>query len=181
MSGDDENRGIKKTLPLGQAPIIKPRETADGSANTIPATAAFAPERWDSESNLVSSAKLPTLPPSSSASGMVTLSGNRLSEDIARELINRRFARSGYSLQADYRFHHGDTLVTLDGFDPERQVGFQYISHADQDVVTDHDVSTTLALKELEAEGQTRVLIIHDGEAPTGDELIAIVDEFLGA
>lgn len=170
-SDNDDDNGIKKTLPLGQAPMIKPRTSPNASPNTS----------INPESNLVSSAKLPTLPPTNTASGMVTLSGERLSEELARELITRRFSRSGYTMQADYRFHHGDTLVTLDGFDPERQVGFQYISHADQDVVTDHDVSTTLALKELEAEGQTRVLIIHDGEAPTGDELIAIVDEFLGA
>lgn len=184
MSGnDDDNRGIKSTLPLGQAPIVKPRTSVnpESSADNLPAAnPTFPPERWDKESNLVSSAKLPTLPPSASASGMVTLSGDRLPEELARELITRRFAKAGYQLQSDYRFHHGDTLVTLDGFDPEHRVGFQYISHADQDVVTDHDVATTLALKQLEADGQARVLIIHDGEAPTGDELMAIVNEFLG-
>ena len=182
-SGDDDNRGIKSTLPLGSAPVIKPRgdSNPESSANDVPATATFPPERWDKQSNLVSSAKLPTLPPTSAASGMVTLSGNRLPEGLARELITRRFAQAGYNIRPDYQFHHGNTLVTLDGFDPDHRIGFQYISHADQDVVTDHDAATTMALKELETTGHARVLIIHDGEAPTGDELLAIVNEFLGA
>ena len=183
MSGDDDNRGIKSTLPLGTAPVIKPREklNPESSANNLPQTTTFPPERWDRQRNLVSSAKAPTIPPTSAASGMVTLSGNRLPEALARELINRRFAQAGYTMEPDFRFHHGDTLVTLDGFDPEHKVGYQYISHADQDVVTDHDMATSLAFKELEAEGHARVLIIHDGEAPTGDDLISIVNEFLGA
>ena len=113
-SGDDDNN-IKNTLPLGSAPVIKPRQSAnpESSANDLPATATFPPERWDKQTNLVSSAKLPTLPPTSAASGMVTLSGNRLPEELARELITRRFAKAGYSLEADYQFHHGNTLVTL--------------------------------------------------------------------
>lgn len=162
MSRDDDDKqaAIKQTLPLGSAPIIKPRDR-------------------EKESSLVSSAKLPTLPPSASASGMVTLSGNRLPEALAREIINRRFAQAGYQMEPDFPFAHGDTLVTLDGFDPQNRIGFQYISHADQDVVTDHDLATSAALKRIESAGGARVLVIHDGEAPTGDDLMAIVDEFL--
>jgi hypothetical protein len=52
--------------------------------------------------------------------------------------------------------------------------GYQYLSHAD--VVTDHDVGTSALPRRLAADGAVRV----HSEAPTGDDLVAIVDRFLG-
>lgn len=150
-----------------------------GDANTLPLTPAPRSEaRRDGD--LLSSAGSPTAPPTPSTSGVFNLGGESLPEALARELITRRFAAAGFQLEADYPFRDGDTLVVLDGFDPERRVGFQYLSHADQDVVTDHDVAASAALGKLAAGGDARILVIHDGQASSGDELLALVDEFLG-
>jgi hypothetical protein len=150
------------------------RRKGPGDGATLPLGTAPRPAR-----DLLSSAASPTSPPTDQIAGAVTLSGECIPEELARELINRRFAASGYRLEADYSFHHEDILVVLDGFDSERRAGYQYISHADADVVTDHDVATSDLFKRLAAGGGARVLVIHDGEAPTGDALIAIVDQFL--
>lgn len=159
-----------------------PPGSGDGSGNrgrtkTLPLGAPSGPRH--SERGLVSSASTPTQPPQRRTSGVVTLTGAGLPEALARELITRRFAQSGYQLEADYQFRHGDTLVVLDGFDPRYRTGYQYISHNDEDVVTDHDVGTSAALEELAASGEARVLVIHDGEVESGDDLVAMVDEFL--
>ena len=158
---DDDKAGIRSTLPLGSAPVVKPRTR--------------------SKADLVTSAELPTLPATASASGELIVSGAGLPEALAREIINRRFVESGYRMQPDYRFSHGDTLVTLDGFDAERKVGFQYLSHGDQDVVTDHDVNTSRVLDQLARSGEAWILVIHDGEAPSREALVSIIDEFLKA
>ena len=148
---------IKATLPMGSIP----------------------PVRKLKERDLISSASAPSAHRMKEVSGTVTLDTERLPENLARELINRRFAQYDYHLVSDYQFNHQDIAVTLDGYDPKRHVGYQYISHTDQDVVTDHDVATTKTFTQLEASGGARILVIHDGEVITGDALIDLVDGFL--
>ena len=151
---------IKTTLPMGSIPPVMKR-------------------RKLKENDLISSASALSSYRMKAVSGTVTLDSERLPENLARELINRRFAQYDYHLVDDYQFTHQDVAVTLDGYDPKRHVGYQYISHADQDVVTDHDVATTKMFTQLETAGEARILVIHDGEVVTGDALIELVDDFL--
>ena len=192
---------IKATLPMGSIPRVELPENFDPKAGAArfgaapspvdaeqdAATSAtrkmpavtFPPERWGKERDLISSASAPTSQRMKAVSGTVTLNSERLPENLARELITRRFEQYDYDLEGDYQFTYKDVVVTLDGFDQRRRVGYQYISHADQDVVTDHDVATTETFQQLDADGIARVLVIHDGEVITGDALIELVDTFL--
>jgi hypothetical protein len=170
---DDPARAA--TLPPDQA---APNVTTSGT-RTAREPATFPPNAWDRKENLVTSAKTSTVPPSENAAGSVSLSGERLGEELAREILLRAFGRAGLAIEPDYQFHHGNTLVVLDGFDPSARIGYQYISHADADVVTDHDTATEIALKELAAAGEARILVVHDVDAETGDDLLGRVEEFL--
>jgi hypothetical protein len=116
---------------------------------------------------------------STATSGSLDLEGHRLSERAARAVLEERFARAGFSVETDYTFCEGNTTVNLDGFDPAARVGYQYISHADADVVTDHDRTTELALKALEATGALRILVVHDVDASSAVDLGERIDEFL--
>lgn len=167
---------------MGSVPAIEKLEEANdlaSSATVEMKSVSYPPERWGKERDLISSASAPTSQRTNAIAGTVTLNSDRMPENLAREVISRRFAQYDYELIEDFAFAYKDTVVLLDGFDPERRVGYQYISHADQDVVTDHDVATTETLKGLAADGLARVLVIHDGEVITGDALIALVDQFL--
>ncbi len=177
----DERSRIKSTLPMGSIPIIKGHHgfNPQSSATKAMQSGTFPPEQWSNADDLISSASAPASSRTDSIAGTLTLNSERMPENLAREVIGRRFEQYDYKLVADYPFTYQDTVVMLDGFDPDRSVGFQYLSHADQDVVTDHDVATTETLKILEADGLARVLVIHDGEVITGDALISIVDKFL--
>lgn len=128
---------------------------------------------------LVTSAPASTIATTDHTSGAVTMSGERILEEVARELIRRRFGQAGIHPIADYRLHEDDLLVCLDGFDPEARVGFQFVSHADADVVTDFDREAEVALARMATETGTHVLVIHDHEAPTGEVILERVEAFL--
>jgi hypothetical protein len=164
------------TLPPGTA---LPQDLSTSATRKAAEPATFPPNAWDRQENLVTSAQTASVPPSDSASGSVSLSGERIGETLAREILLRAFGRAGLAIQPDFQFRHGNTLVVLDGFDPGKRIGYQYISHADADVVTDHDTATEIALKELAAAGEVRILVVHDVDAETGDDLLGRIEEFL--
>lgn len=187
---DDSKPRRRKTLPFGipvdelastmpGRKIDPPPKAPDSSAEKVQAPSAFPPAAWDAQDSLVTSASAPTVPPVARADGVVTLSGDRLSENLAREILMKRFTIAGFAIQQDYQFNWGNTLVNLDGFDVNANVGYQYVSHADADVVTDHDTATEMALKQLSREGTVCVLVIHDVDAPSPGHLMDRIEEFL--
>jgi hypothetical protein len=180
-------RDRRETLPMG---FSRPEEAGDeldlSHRPTLPPDGSVRPARpiappttQAGHDSIISSAGATTVPPTESGSGTVSLNADRLSEELARELLFRRFTEVGIAVQPDYRFRDQSMLVTLDGYDPAHRVGYQYISHSYADVVTDHDGAAERALKELAATGAARVLIVHDVDATTGDDLLARIDEFL--
>jgi hypothetical protein len=190
---DDSKPRRKKTIPFG-IPVDELASTLPGrkieppqpkapesSAEKVQKHATFPPTAWDAQDALVTSAKTPTVPPVATANGVVTLSGDRLSETLAREILLKRFKLAGFAIQQDHQFYWGNTLVNLDGFDTTANVGYQYVSHADADVVTDHDTATEMALKQLAREGTVSVLVIHDVDAPSPGHLMDRIEEFLAS
>lgn len=154
------DRSLADTLPTSEPPRIQHQ-----SSNTV--------------DDLVSSAPVRAVAGHAQASGFVTLSGERVAEALARELITRRMTQAGFKLEEDFAYSRGQLLVNLDGFDVERSVGFQYISHADADVVTDFDHRVEAQLRELSEKGAAHILVIHDHEATTADVVLERVEAFL--
>ena len=188
MSNDDKpyikaitQVGHPKAPEAPKAPDKRPPERA--FADTLPnmEPPKVQHQAANTTDNLVSSAPARAFAGHAKASGHVTLSGERVAESLARELIARRMAKAGFDLVSDYAFSHGDLLVNLDGFDTERMVGFQYISHADADVVTDVDTDVEEKLQELAKAGVVQVLVIHDHIATTADVVVEHVEAFLAA
>jgi hypothetical protein len=133
------------------------------------------------DSDLVSSARDQSgaHPPSNRGAGSISLISNRVGEELARAVLDRAFADAGLRIQNDYPFRSGTTMLQLDGFDPVAKVGYQYVSHADADVVTDFDTAAELAMRELDGAGKIRLLIIHDGDVGDVEELAARAREFI--
>lgn len=188
-----DKRTKRKTRPMGSsdralANTLPSRAKSRERADTAPQSSAvrvesspdaFPPAVWARQDHLVTSTRTGAAPRLERGSGQISLSGNRVGEDEARQILSKRFAEAGLTIQADYPFRSADMMVVLDGFDPAVGVGYQYVSHADADVVTDHDTAADLALRQLAADGHARVLVIHDVDAPSGAELLALADEFL--
>lgn len=131
------------------------------------------------DADFVSSAPVSSYAATSQTSGTVTMSGVRVLEAVARELILRRFEQAGVVVSPDYSLHEDELLVRLDGFDPTTRVGFQFLSHSDADVVTDFDDEVEAKLAHLSSQGRVHVLVIHDHQAPTADVILERVEAFL--
>lgn len=183
MSNDEKPfEGSKTKVGHPKAPEAqRARPSERAYADTLPNIQPPKVQHQTSNTtdDLVSSAPVRTVAGHAQASGYVTLSGERVAESLARELIARRMTKEGYQLESDFAFSHGDLLVNLDGFDQTRMVGFQYISHADADVVTDVDTGVEEQLQTLAAAGIVQVLVIHDHDATTSDVVVERVEAFL--
>jgi hypothetical protein len=147
--------------------------------DTLPGTQHPPSRPVEPDADVVTSAPVASLAATAQTSGSVSLSGERVAEPLARELIVRRMAKSGIKLQPDFAFSYDDLMLHLDGFDPNTRIGYQYISHADADVVTDFDSSAEQRLAQLGAQGIVHILVIHDHQAPDTEEVLRRVEVFL--
>ena len=59
--------------------------------------------------------------------------GLGLSEASARALLDGMFRDAGLRILNDQVYRAADIEVTLDGYDPERGIGYEYISRAEID------------------------------------------------
>lgn len=179
MSNDEDWRAGKtqQGVAVGRA-----RKRDRAFDDTLPGTQRLAipqvPASPD-DNDIVTSAPVSTLAATAQTSGSVSLSGDRVSEALARELIVRRMSKSGIHLQEDYAFSRDELLVRLDGYDPHTCVGYQFISHAGDDVVTDFDAAAEARLAQLSAQGIVHVLVIHDHRAQDTTEVLKLVEAFL--
>ncbi len=147
--------------------------------DTLPGTQKPPSRPFDPDADVVTSAPVASVAATAQTSGSVSLSGERVAEPLARELLVRRMAKAGIALEADFAFAYDDLLLHLDGFDPNTRIGYQYISHAGADVVTDFDSSAGQRLAQLGAQGIVHILVIHDHQAPDTDEVVRRVEAFL--
>jgi hypothetical protein len=60
-----------------------------------------------------------------------------LDEADARFLLAARFRAAGFRIVADVPLGEGDVTLTIDGFDPERRVGYEYVAAKERGVELD--------------------------------------------
>lgn len=158
-------------------PPDRAAEATETSTGEPSRTSTIPPDRtWERDSNVVTRATPPE-PDFVTAGGLIGHS-DRISEDRAREILERRFTMAGAVLERDHPFREGPLLCTLDGYDPDRAIGYAYISDGDADVVSDLDAEAEAALTRLAQAGRAHVLVIHDGDVPTADVLERRIDAF---
>src|SRR5690606_11448149 len=91
------------------------------------------------------------------------------SEVEARGVLAARFRGAGLRILADVRVElPGGGEVTLDGFDPDRRIGFEYVAAGEAD--TDLSASER---ESLEAGIAGRVLVVDAAPAAVVDERAA--------
>lgn len=100
--------------------------------------------------------------------------GPPVTEAVARALLARRFRAAGWRIRSDVRVTDPgdpDFAVTVDGYDPESRIGFEYIDPSE----TGSDLSATERAA-LASNSTHRILIID----PAGSErVIELADQFL--
>jgi hypothetical protein len=99
--------------------------------------------------------------------------GGPLDEASARQLIAGLLRANGLRVVADVPLDAGGVEVTLDGFDPARRVGYEYVAADERGADLDDAERERLA-----GLAGTRVLVIDSGDA---EAVTGAVERFLAA
>jgi hypothetical protein len=101
-----------------------------------------------------------------------------IDERTGTSLLFARFEAAGLSLESAYQMTLAGRTVRLDGFDPHKRVGFEYITTA----AGDREEMTAEVVGELEAKmrrGDLYVLLVDEREVASEEALTRAADHFL--
>jgi hypothetical protein len=99
--------------------------------------------------------------PGTPAPGTPADDASHLSEAAGRALLAERFRAAGFRVRYDVPVaREGAFALTVDGYDPARRVGFEYVAAAERD--TDLDAAERAALAH---ERPQRILIVDAADA----------------
>jgi hypothetical protein len=104
-----------------------------------------------------------------------------LDEATARAVLRAEFAAAGYTLREPYPFQQAGIMTTLDAYDEAARVGYTFISHHGDDVITDLDEADELGLAHLAEDGRAHIMVVHDRDVPDAATLTARAQAFLAS
>ncbi|HEV7557014.1 MAG TPA: hypothetical protein VGO00_16220 [Kofleriaceae bacterium] len=93
-------------------------------------------------------------------------------------LLKARFERAGFHIEENRAFDEGGVQFEIDGFDPERRVGYEYITEEAGDG-WDVDGAVVAALDARRKAGELHVLVVDERDAPDDASLNEAIDAFL--
>lgn len=94
-------------------------------------------------------------------------------------LLRERFIAAGLAIQEGFAFAEGGLAITLDGFDPARRVGYEYLTNeaGDRAELTEEVVAE---LEDRMRRGELFLLLIDEAEVDGAATLARAADHFLG-
>lgn len=101
-----------------------------------------------------------------------------MDETQGSEVLAACFERAGLQVQRGYAFDERGVRVSLDGFDPVRRVGFEFITTE----AGDRAEFTPAVVAELErrmAAGDLYLLLVDEADIPSEAVLVDAADAFL--
>ena len=93
-------------------------------------------------------------------------------------LLKQRFEAAGYAIQEGYRLDEVGIHIELDGFDPARRVGYEYVT-AEAGDPWEVTPAVVDRLGERMERGELYVLVVDEVEAADADTLAFAADRFL--
>jgi len=101
-----------------------------------------------------------------------------MEERKACSLLKARFEQAGFHIEENRAFDEAGVQFEIDGFDPERRVGYEYITEEAGDG-WDVDGAVVAALDAKRKAGDLHVLVVDERDAPDDASLSEAIDEFL--
>lgn len=105
---------------------------------------------------------------------------SKLSEAEGVRLLREEFERAGLSIRAGEPFEVAGTVLSLDGFDPERRVGFEFVTSEAGDRGT-FGADVVAALEEKVGRGEAHLLLVDEWDVEEPEELRLAARRFLDA
>lgn len=93
-------------------------------------------------------------------------------------LLKKHFVAAGYTISEHYPFDEQGVAFSVDGFDPERRVGYEYITTAagDREEVNPRVVTQ---LERRMAAGELHILLVDEHAILQPEDLAQAADRFL--
>ena len=101
-----------------------------------------------------------------------------MDERSACALLKQRFEAAGFTIEDNRTFDEDGIRFEIDGFDPHRRVGYEYLTEEAGDS-WDVDEAVIAALEERRKRGDLHILIIDESHAPDPGSLATAADTFL--
>ena len=101
-----------------------------------------------------------------------------MDERSACALLKQRFQAAGFTIEDNRTFDEDGIRFEIDGFDPDRRVGYEYLTEEAGDS-WDVDEAVIAALEERRKRGDLHILIIDETHAPDPASLATAADTFL--
>lgn len=101
-----------------------------------------------------------------------------MDERTACALLKQRFEAAGFTIEDNRTFDEDGIRFEIDGFDPHRRVGYEYLTEEAGDS-WDVDEAVIAALEERRKRGDLHILIIDESHAPDPASLATAADTFL--
>ena len=101
-----------------------------------------------------------------------------LTEQAGTEVLKRCFLAAGLTVVEHHPLHVAGKVVHLDGFDPKRGVGYEYLTSE----AGDREELTPAVIRELEARmknGEFFILLIDEAEVESAASLEHAAEHFL--
>lgn len=93
-------------------------------------------------------------------------------------LLKERFEKAGFVIQEGYRLDEEGLRIELDGFDPGRRVGYEYVT-AEAGDPWEVTPAVVDRLGERMERGELFVLVVDEEEAADAETLAFAADRFL--
>jgi hypothetical protein len=101
-----------------------------------------------------------------------------MQESAACAVLKARFEAAGFRIVENRMFDEDGIRFEMDGFDPDRRVGYEYVTEEAGDS-WDVDDSVKTALAERKDKGELFILVVEESEAPDEKALCEKADAFL--
>ncbi len=101
-----------------------------------------------------------------------------LDEQRGSALLKQHFQNAGYQIAENYPFEVAGRMIRLDGYDPQRRVGYEFLTSAAGDRA-ELSAEVIAALEDLAESGQAFVLLVDEVDAPDEADLALAAERFL--
>lgn len=101
-----------------------------------------------------------------------------LDEQRGSALLKRHFESAGYQIAENHPYEVAGRIIRLDGFDPARRVGYEFLTSAAGDRA-ELSADVVAALEEQAESGQAFVLLVDEVDAPDEADLELAARRFL--
>jgi len=103
-----------------------------------------------------------------------------IDEVQGRGVLRKVFEDAGYRIEEDYAFRVAGSLIYLDGYDPVRRVGYEYITTAAGDRGDLNEVVLE-ELNQMNEEGLVDILLVDENYVSSEEELRLACQGYLEA